>query len=451
MTVQETAPISLALTFGFSDWKRVHAILDQVAEATGKQKVALLSQHQEDDLLRIVFDLTYNPFRNYYIRQLEWSEADLVDVDPDPDLEADEILELLGHLEERRLTGGAATMAVKTLAVSLTQYQESKPIWDVVRRVLSRDLRIGVNRSSTLKAFPGLFDDFTVQLAQSYEKHGHKIKGYPVAVEEKFDGVRCLIHIQPDVDAIFYSRTGKPLNAGTEVIEQLKGHTFNSSFYLDGELTSDNFNTVVGAVHRKDSTDKVFFQAFDIITEAEMKAGATKGDYVQRRKRLQGLFDPKAPTACANISVAQRYLCSNPAEIEGIYQSVRNRGGEGVIIKPLAGKWHNKRTTDWLKIKDRQTVDVPIIGLEEGTGKNVGLVGAVVVDYKGVAVKVSGLTDQIRGYFNLGDPDGCKGWLIEVEFHEETPDGSLRHPRFSRFRSGPYAVDEKRPEDGVGV
>lgn len=452
MTEQQLTPAiaSTPLPFTFADWIRVHGILEEVAAATGKAKVALLQEHDQDNLLRLVFDLTYNPFRNYFIRQLEWTDEDLSEVSPDLELEPHEVLELIAHLEQRRLTGGAAIMAVKTLAMSLNHYDQSRPVWDVVRRVLARDLRIGVSRSSTLKAFPGLFPDFTVQLAHPFAKYGHKIKGYPVAVEEKFDGVRCLIHIQPGEDAIFYSRTGKPLNAGAEVVEQLKAKTFNSSFFIDGELTSTNFNTVVGAVHRKDSTDKVLFQAFDIITEDEMAAGVTKGDYVQRRKRLQGLFDKGALTACSNITVAQRYLANSAAEIEVLYQSVRLRDGEGVIIKPLAGKWNNKRTADWLKIKDRQSVDLVMIGLEEGTGKNKGKVGAVVVDYKGTPVSVSNLKESDRDKLDLANPEASNGWLVEVEFHEETQDGSLRHPIFSRFRSGPHAIDEKRPEDGMG-
>jgi len=33
---------------------------------------------------------------------------------------------------------------------------------------------------------------------------------------------------------------------------------------------------------------------------------------------------------------------------------------------------------------------------------------------------------------------------IEVEFHEVTPDGSLRHPRFVRFRDDKDGEDEQQ-------
>ena len=82
-----------------------------------------------------------------------------------------------------------------------------------------------------------------------------------------------------------------------------------------------------------------------------------------------------------------------------------------------------------------ETIDVPIIGTFPGKGKYKGKLGGYVVDVDGVPVNVgSGITDKDRDQLWL-DRDLLPGKLVEVGFHEKTPDGSLRHPRFIRFRT----------------
>lgn len=89
-----------------------------------------------------------------------------------------------------------------------------------------------------------------------------------------------------------------------------------------------------------------------------------------------------------------------------------------------------------MKLKNESSEDLIIVDLEEGEkGKKYeGLLGALVVDFKGVRVSVSsGLSDVQRTQF-WHNKEEVIGRIIEVEYHEVTPDGSLRHPRFKRFR-----------------
>ena len=98
-----------------------------------------------------------------------------------------------------------------------------------------------------------------------------------------------------------------------------------------------------------------------------------------------------------------------------------------------------KRTKNLLKVKAMQDCDLKIIGFEEGTGKNKGTLGAVIVDYKGFAVKVgSGFTDEDRKYF-WENKDKLFGRVITVQYFEETTNKkdnslSLRFPVFLELR-----------------
>ena len=88
-----------------------------------------------------------------------------------------------------------------------------------------------------------------------------------------------------------------------------------------------------------------------------------------------------------------------------------------------------------MKVKEFHDVDLPIVGLEEGTGRHSGKLGAVKINYNGVNVKVgSGFSDEEREQV-WNDQESFIGRIIEVRYQEVTPDGSLRFPTFVCFRN----------------
>ena len=153
------------------------------------------------------------------------------------------------------------------------------------------------------------------------------------------------------------------------------------------------------------------------------------------------------------IALPGLHVVNGVDEIMALHSEQLSAGGEGVIVKHPDALYEKKRSYGWLKVKDKQTVDVPVVGWFEGTGKYKGKLGGLIVDVEGVEVRVgTGLSDALRDELWRESMDGgMEEHLVEVAYHEKTPDGSLRHPRFIRFRSGPRAIDEKDPEDGVGV
>jgi DNA ligase-1 len=117
-------------------------------------------------------------------------------------------------------------------------------------------------------------------------------------------------------------------------------------------------------------------------------------------------------------------------------------GYEGVMIKDLAAPYLCKRTTHWLKYKPVITVDLEVVDVEEGTGRNLGRLGALVcsgTDHgKQITVNVgSGFSDADRDSF-WTDRDLVVGRTVEIlcDVITQNQDGtySLRFPRFVRFR-----------------
>ena len=105
------------------------------------------------------------------------------------------------------------------------------------------------------------------------------------------------------------------------------------------------------------------------------------------------------------------------------------------MVKTIDAPYRFGRSYDVMKVKEFHDVDLPIIGLEEGTGRHAGRLGAVKIEFNGVAVKVgSGFSDEEREQV-WNDQESFVGRIIEVRYQEVTPDGSLRFPTFVCFRN----------------
>ena len=128
-----------------------------------------------------------------------------------------------------------------------------------------------------------------------------------------------------------------------------------------------------------------------------------------------------------------------------------NAGFEGIMIKELGAPYICKRSTDWMKWKPTLTVDLEVVGVEEGTGKNAGMLGALIVegndDGKDFHLNVgSGLTDDMRKDV-WAVKDAVIGQLVEIRADAATQSQdaddvwSLRFPRFKTFRG--FELGEK--------
>jgi DNA ligase-1 len=124
-------------------------------------------------------------------------------------------------------------------------------------------------------------------------------------------------------------------------------------------------------------------------------------------------------------------------------------GYEGIMIKDPEAGYECKRSVAWLKLKPFIEVSLEVVDVEEGTGRNVGRLGAIVCqgvdDGKTIRVNVgSGFSDSDRDSY-WTSRDSLFGQIVEVRADAVTQnqDGtySLRFPRFLRFRG--FEVGEK--------
>lgn len=256
-------------------------------------------------------------------------------------------------------------------------------------------------------------------------------------------GIRAVAKVR-DKEVKIFSRQGKPIEGLKDIEEELL--KLPNGFY-DGELllqkddmpSKDLYRETVTVVNSKNKYKSgVVFNIFD---------------YINTQDFLKGYWDTKCTNRKMFIYEELRKIEPDwlkPVEI--LYQGEYNKDivkqeldkqisleHEGVMVNLADAPYEGKRTKNILKVKAMQDCDLKIIGFEEGTGKNKGTLGAIIVDYKGFNVKVgSGFTDQDRDYFWANQKE-LLGRVITVQYFEETTNKkdnslSLRFPVYLELR-----------------
>jgi DNA ligase-1 len=216
---------------------------------------------------------------------------------------------------------------------------------------------------------------------------------------------------------------------------------------FDGEVVSHSFQDLMRQVHRKSNVqaEDARLALFDMIPVVEFRQGASVMKQRQRRRLLEEFAGVFAETAVIEL-VSQREfdLDSLVDEIEfrDYNRQTVEQGYEGIMIKSLDAPYECKRSSFWMKWKPTISVDLNIVGFEEGTGRNAGRLGAIVCEGEdnGRRIRVnvgSGISDSDRDQYWVRR-DLLLDHLVEVQADAVTQnkDGtySLRFPRFLRFR-----------------
>jgi DNA ligase-1 len=387
----------------------------------------------------------------YGVKQVAEKKGDGAGID------AEDFWTVSQQLADRQLTGDAARDAINQLREKSKEREWNQ--W--YRRILIKDLRCGVSEKTVNKVVEKtngnyVIPVFSCQLAHDGANHESKVSGQKI-IEVKLDGVRVITIVYPSGNVAQYSRNGKELVNFPHVVEQLKkvADSFDQPMVLDGEIMSSSFQDLMKQVHRKSdvqSTDAVL-NLFDILPLADFQSGFGQQTQSERSELLKSWYQ-EHQDAVPNVAVVGQELVdldSTDGRIRfGRINADAIAGGyEGIMIKDPLAIYECKRTVAWLKQKPFIEVSLSIVGFEEGTGRNLGKLGAIIVegedDGKLIRTNVgSGLTDDDRDNF-WNDRDGLLGRIVEVRADAVTQnqDGSfsLRFPRFKGFRG--FAVGEK--------
>jgi DNA ligase-1 len=359
--------------------------------------------------------------------------------------------ELCNLLSTRKLTGDDARSAIELALGASTQSQWN----DWYRRILIKDLRCGVSEKTVNKIKKNAVPLFECMLAHDGANHESKVTGKKL-LEPKLDGVRALLIINAEArSATIYSRNGKILENFGHITKGIEDNfeLFERSMVIDGEVVSSSFQALMKQVHRKSDAEAgdARLMAFDILPLSEFLAGKSTMGQRRRSNLLRSLKATLDKVGSIDIIPQLEVdLGTAVGEIQFVQynKDAIAAGFEGIMIKDIDAPYVCKRHVAWLKQKPFIEVSLTIVGIEPGTGKNEGKMGAVICegteDGKFIRVNVgSGWTDDQRAEVD----DEVIGQVLEVRADAITRSQdsedvySLRFPRALRFRG--FTAGEK--------
>jgi DNA ligase-1 len=218
---------------------------------------------------------------------------------------------------------------------------------------------------------------------------------------------------------------------------------------------SSSFQDLMTQVHRKSDVkaNDAILNLFDMCPLSNFEQGSWDKSQTLRSQMVQAWVE-KNHLDLPNVTcLANELVDLDSDEGQLRYKEINAQavagGYEGIMIKDPEAGYECKRSVAWLKLKPFIEVSLGVVAVEEGTGKNIGRLGALVCegvdDGKSIRVNVgSGLSDEQRIEY-WGARDSLAGNIVEVRADAVTQnqDGtySLRFPRFKGFRG--FEIGEK--------
>ena len=300
------------------------------------------------------------------------------------------------------------------------QDEEDKEFYE---QMITKSLRLGCDAKTVNKVIPNLIPTFDIQLGTSIDKC--KLNdGEWISLSRKLNGTRCVW-----VGNRFLSRQNKEYVGLDHIKADLLTLGYTDMF-VDGELLykneeglsdSEAFQKGTGiAMSKNGDKSQLKFVIFDMFPLIEFWNRQSQATYKTRRQTLETVRQLIHDCGIENLDVVELlYEGTDHSEIWKWLDYAEAHDWEGIMCN-LDTPYECKRTKNLMKVKKFFDCDLLCTGIEEGSGRNKGTLGALVCEYKGYPINVgSGFTDEDRAQI-WSDPSSVIGRIITIKYKEET-------------------------------
>lgn len=401
------------------------------------EKKEIISNHKENELFKRCLQFLLDGNITTGIAEKKYNSVDIGSSNWKPDDINKEIFWLLDYIEKNNTGRDDDIIMVKACIHNL-----DSEIQDFVKGLVTKSIRLGADAKLVNKCIPNLIPTFDVQLGTSIEKV--KLTGNEkIFISRKLNGTRAAF-----VGTKMMTRQGKEYKGLDHIIAELQ-ELVGTDYFVDGELLykneegltdSEAFQKGTGIAMSKDEDKTCLkFKIFDVFPLDEFWNGKSLQLYSERKSKLIELDEKIKTNQMKHLEVVE--MCYEGYDHRKIWEwldKAEQLDWEGCIVN-LDSCYECKRTKNLIKVKKFYTYDLEIIGIEEGTGRNKGTMGALVAKYKNNTVNIgSGFSDADREYI-WKHQNEIIGRVVEVKYKEITKDKktgleSLQFPVFIQIR-----------------
>lgn len=420
------------------------SIFEQIKSVSGKkEKEKILEKYGNEVLFKEMLMFLYNPYIVTGLKEKKLNK----EVGCTVTESFHNVYELIIYLK-RNNTGRDVDVA--NVLNYINKFRDNEIVYGFLVKFVTKEYKCGITASTINKVYgKGFIPEHEILLAKKWESEHHKIDG-DFIVTTKLDGLRATA-FKENGKVKVYARSGIPIEGLVEVEEALMMNDFPDNTVYDGELLNINTDNLASkdlfratqSKIRKDGIKKdVEFHIYDTLPIREFRDGISKENALSRKLAIESyILTYRANKTTKHdiiIRVPMLYIGKDKTKVQELLKEAIINKQEGVMINVVDSKYECKRSSNLLKAKEFNTVDLVVCGFEEGHGKNKGTLGAIICDYKGYSLKVgSGFTDSDRQEI-WENKDKYLLSIAEIQYFEESTNDkgelSLRFPVFVQIR-----------------
>ncbi len=265
-----------------------------------------------------------------------------------------------------------------------------------IKKIREIDVEIGIPIQSML-----------CQRVKDIEDVGKKM-GYPVVVEEKYDGERVQVHKQGNKIKLYSRRLEDITLQYPDIVEAVKKAVKAQNCVLDSEVMPvDKKGNLLAFQILMQRRRK--YEVAEYVKKVPVALFVFDILYINGKSLLRESYKKRYALLQKNLRETKqvrftiRKVCTDSDCIEDLFNKTVEHGGEGVVIKNLEGPYEaGVRGWNWIKWKPdyvkglRDTFDLVVVGAYYGRGRRAGTYGSL------LCAVYNEKTDRFETFCKLG-------------------------------------------------
>ena len=283
-------------------------------------------------------------------------------------------------------------------------------------------------------------------LANEFDIEKEKSTQFPVFIQPKLDGVRCLIYEGEDGQIIFQSRQNTIYEEFGHFLSELQ-HLMSKfsdqeGLILDGELYTHGmpFEKITSMVRsskgKRKNIEELNYHIYDCFYSGDVNLSKNQMPYSERYQVLKYAF---GDTIYSKLILVETTVANSKKDVEDFHTHYTNLMNpyEGVMIRTPNGTYKQQgRSKDLQKYKKFMDEEFEVVGHHEGTGTHAGTAifecmsnmnkeKIFGVTMQGTLESKRKMMENVRDYY---------GKMLTVKYQEKSNEGIPRFPVGIAFR-----------------